>query len=42
MELAGHPVKLVPGSTRNLKVTVPADLKLAEFYLSQPEPPQTE
>ncbi len=42
MELAGHPVKLVPGSPRNLKVTVPADLRLAEFYLSQPEPPQTE
>jgi 2-C-methyl-D-erythritol 4-phosphate cytidylyltransferase len=34
MELAGHPVQLVAGSPRNLKVTVPADLALARFYLS--------
>ena len=33
MELAGHPVQLVPGSARNLKVTVPEDLQLAEFFL---------
>ncbi|MEQ8803821.1 2-C-methyl-D-erythritol 4-phosphate cytidylyltransferase [Haliea sp.] len=35
MEWAGHPVAVVPGSTRNLKVTVPDDLALAAFYLGQ-------
>ena len=35
MELAGHPVQLVPGSPRNIKVTVPADLPLAEFFLRE-------
>lgn len=34
MELAGHSVHIVPGSPRNLKITVPEDLVLAEFYLS--------
>lgn len=34
MEWAGHPVLLVEGSPANLKVTVPADLELAAFYLS--------
>jgi 2-C-methyl-D-erythritol 4-phosphate cytidylyltransferase len=33
MEAAGHPVQLVAASPRNLKITVPADLQLAEFYL---------
>jgi len=33
MELAGHPVQLVQGSARNLKVTVPEDLQLAAWYL---------
>ncbi len=33
MEMAGYPVQLVPGSGRNLKVTVPADLQLATWYL---------
>ncbi len=33
MELAGHPVQLVLGSSRNIKITVPEDLALAEFYL---------
>lgn len=33
MELAGHPVQLVAGSSRNLKITLPEDLQLAEFYL---------
>ncbi len=42
MELAGHPVQLVAGSPRNLKVTVPADLALAQFYLSQPDSPAVE
>ena len=35
MELAGLPVQLVKGSSRNLKVTVPADLDLAAWYLSR-------
>lgn len=35
MELAGHPVLLVPGSAANLKVTYPADLALAGFWLEQ-------
>lgn len=30
-ELLGHPVKIVRGSTRNIKVTTPTDLKLAEI-----------
>jgi 2-C-methyl-D-erythritol 4-phosphate cytidylyltransferase len=33
MELAGHPVQLVAGSANNLKITVPGDISLAEFYL---------
>lgn len=33
MELAGHPVQLVVGPPGNLKVTVPADLPLANWYL---------
>lgn len=36
MEWAGHPVAVVPGSSRNLKVTVPDDLALAAFYLGEP------
>ncbi|MFK8046914.1 MAG: 2-C-methyl-D-erythritol 4-phosphate cytidylyltransferase [Halioglobus sp.] len=34
MESAGHSVQIVAGSSRNLKITVPEDLALAEFYLS--------
>jgi 2-C-methyl-D-erythritol 4-phosphate cytidylyltransferase len=37
MELAGHPVQLVPGSARNLKVTLPGDLQLATWYLEGSE-----
>jgi 2-C-methyl-D-erythritol 4-phosphate cytidylyltransferase len=33
MEMAGYPVQLVAGSASNLKVTVPADLPLAAWYL---------
>ena len=33
MELAGFPVQLVAGPARNLKVTLPADLQLAGWYL---------
>ena len=35
IEMVGQPVQLVAGSSRNLKVTVPADLELAGWYLSQ-------
>lgn len=35
MELAGHPVQVVPGNPRNIKVTVPADLALARLYLTE-------
>ena len=33
LERAGIPVLVVPGSSRNLKVTQPGDLEIAEFYL---------
>jgi 2-C-methyl-D-erythritol 4-phosphate cytidylyltransferase len=33
LELAGHEVWLVPGEERNLKITTPMDLKLAELLL---------
>jgi 2-C-methyl-D-erythritol 4-phosphate cytidylyltransferase len=32
-ERAGHPVAVVMGSPRNIKITTPADMELAEFYL---------
>ena len=35
MELAGEGVQLIPGRSSNLKITVPEDLGLAEFYLAQ-------
>jgi 2-C-methyl-D-erythritol 4-phosphate cytidylyltransferase len=31
-ERAGHEVAVVMGSPRNIKITTPADLELAEFY----------
>ena len=34
LERAGIPVHVVPGSARNLKVTQPGDLEVAEFYLA--------
>ena len=34
LERAGIPVHVVPGSARNLKVTQPGDLEIAEFYLA--------
>ena len=34
LELAGYPVHLVQGSVKNIKITLPEDLELAEFYLS--------
>jgi len=35
VERAGHRVAVVMGSPRNLKITTPADMQLAEFYLTQ-------
>lgn len=35
MELAGYPVALIDGNPANIKITRPADLPLAEFYLHQ-------
>lgn len=35
VERAGFPVKVVPGSATNLKVTTPEDLRLAEFFLKE-------
>lgn len=35
VERLGHVVRMVEDSPRNLKVTVPADLELAEIYLGQ-------
>lgn len=38
LERSGHEVAVVMGSPRNIKITTPADLELAEFYLkSAPE-----
>ena len=34
LERANIPVYVVPGSSRNLKVTQPGDLQIAEFYLA--------
>jgi 2-C-methyl-D-erythritol 4-phosphate cytidylyltransferase len=33
VERSGHPVAVVMGSPRNIKITTPEDLELAEFYL---------
>ena len=38
IEHLGEPVYAIPGSPRNLKITTPADLALAERLLSQSEP----
>jgi len=35
VERSGHEVVVVMGSARNIKITTPADLELAEFYLAQ-------
>ena len=37
MEQAGYQVQVIPGSARNLKVTVPEDLMIAEYYLKANE-----
>lgn len=38
VERLGYPVRLVDGSRRNIKVTTPEDLVLAEAFLSAPDP----
>ena len=35
VERSGHGVAVVMGSPRNIKITTPADLQLAEFYLKE-------
>lgn len=35
VERSGHPVAVVMGSAQNMKITTPADLELAEFYLNR-------
>jgi len=35
IERSGSPVHVVMGSPRNMKITTPADLALAEFFLAQ-------
>jgi 2-C-methyl-D-erythritol 4-phosphate cytidylyltransferase len=35
VERSGHPVAVVMGSAQNIKITTPADLELAKFYLEQ-------
>ena len=35
VERSGHPVAVVMGSPRNIKITTPGDLELAEFFLKQ-------
>lgn len=35
VERSGHPVAVVMGSPRNIKITTPGDLELAEFYLQR-------
>jgi 2-C-methyl-D-erythritol 4-phosphate cytidylyltransferase len=37
VELAGHPVQVVPGSHENLKVTTALDLVVAEALLARRE-----
>jgi 2-C-methyl-D-erythritol 4-phosphate cytidylyltransferase len=37
VERSGHDVAVVMGSPRNIKITAPADMELAEFYLKSPD-----
>lgn len=37
VERSGHEVAVVMGSPRNIKITAPADMELAEFYLKSPD-----
>ena len=38
VERSGHEVAVVMGSPRNMKITTPADMQLAEFYLKSQKP----
>jgi 2-C-methyl-D-erythritol 4-phosphate cytidylyltransferase len=38
VERSGHEVAVVMGSARNIKITTPADMELAEFYLKAADP----
>lgn len=35
MEAAGYRVRIVPGSFRNLKITTPEDIRMAELYIKE-------
>jgi len=35
VERSGHDVAVVMGSPRNIKITAPGDMELAEFYLKK-------
>jgi 2-C-methyl-D-erythritol 4-phosphate cytidylyltransferase len=35
VERSGHRVAVVMGSPRNIKITTPADMELAEFFLKE-------
>jgi 2-C-methyl-D-erythritol 4-phosphate cytidylyltransferase len=37
VERSGHEVAVVMGSAKNIKITAPGDMELAEFYLKQPK-----
>jgi 2-C-methyl-D-erythritol 4-phosphate cytidylyltransferase len=37
IEKAGIPVKVIPGSEKNIKITTPADLELVRFYMGKKE-----
>lgn len=39
VEHLGHDVHVMMGSPRNIKITRPSDLQLAQFYLDNPEDP---
>jgi 2-C-methyl-D-erythritol 4-phosphate cytidylyltransferase len=39
VERSGHDVAVVMGAPRNIKITAPADMELAEFYLKSAERP---
>jgi 2-C-methyl-D-erythritol 4-phosphate cytidylyltransferase len=41
VERSGHEVAVVMGSPRNIKITAPADLELAEFYLKTSDRPRS-
>ncbi len=37
LDACGMPLMLAQGSSRNIKITNPGDIALAEYYLSNPE-----